>query len=184
LRFPLLPFYPDALGPVVRNSSQYFVALDTVFEALARAGCTQVVPVLFPNPFALLDVFNEDMVVLQLAVQNRSGWGRGQSQGWDASLAFIDALTARYASQPIIKAWELTSAWNYAWDVDQTLGCTACSALNATPATRGRNFNVSTEVGVGILNQWAGRVREGRRRRRRRMQTMGGRSTRAGDGGG
>ena len=158
VRFPILPYYPDALRPILLNATQHLLLLDTLFSALQVAGCGFVVPIIFPNPLAILDAFNENMVSFIAAAGNYSAGG-GVSKAWDYSLAFLDALTTRYSSQNFIRAWELSSDFNYLWDVDQSKGCAACSPVNSTPASRGRSYNISTGQGIQVLKRWASRLR-------------------------
>ena len=159
-RFPILPMWPGALGAILANATQYWGVLDALLQGLTAAGCTFQVPIVFYNPYALADAYAETMALLVKGARNASQLG-GVSRSYDASLAFIDALTARYSASPNIRAWELSHEWNLQYDMDASAGCFACNASLGTPPARTRDFSVSTADGGVVQQRWAARLRAG-----------------------
>ena len=159
-RFPILPMYPAGLGAVLANSTEYWPVLDALLQGLTAAGCSYLVPTLFYNPYALPDWAGEPMSLFVQAARNSTPGG-GVSFAWDASLAFIDQLVARYANWTSIRAWELSHEWNLQYDMDASAGCYACNESLGTPAggrTRA-GHNVSTADGGAVQQRWAARIR-------------------------
>ena len=159
-RFPILPMWPSALRAILANTTQYFGVLDALLAGLSAAGCTFQVPVVFYNPYALVDAYGESMAQLVLGARNASALG-GVSLSFDASMAFIDALVARYSAHQNIRAWELSHEWNLQYDMDASAGCYACNASRGTPPARSRAYSLSTADGGLVQQRWAARLRAG-----------------------
>ena len=162
-RFPVLPFYPDAVGAILSNGTEYWPTLDAIMQAFTSSGCFTLVPIIFYNPYALVDAFREPMGLFASAARNKTMVGGklagGVSNAWDASLAYLRALIPRYSTWTSIRAWELSNDWNLQFDMDAGSGCYACEPLRGTPAARSRWDNISTYDGVKVQQAWAGYIR-------------------------
>jgi hypothetical protein len=162
-RFPVLPFYPDAVGAILGNGTEYWPTLDAIMQAFTSSGCFTLVPIIFYNPYALVDAFREPMGLFASAARNKTMVGGklagGVSNAWDASLAYLRALIPRYSTWTSIRAWELSNDWNLQFDMDAGSGCYACEPLRGTPAARSRWDNISTYDGVKVQQAWAGYIR-------------------------